>query len=408
MDSLALLAPLALVASLVAPPAVARADEATVGCTDAGGRVLTHAFDSGAAWSLCARIDERHGLELVDVAYRAPGDRDRPVLRSLHLGQLLLHWHDATAPERRIAGDTPESAGLGGTASVALDATRCRAETVALPDGRPLDDPDASDGGSADVARLCAREGASGLLAKYDERAALQGRHWELFAIARQGLLSWRTGVTLYEDGTIAPSVTMSGRVPRTSGDPRFAVSIGENAPVGAALLATWRLAFALDTAEPDRVEEFDFPLDPDRGNRRPMRVRPLANEAFRRVDRERFRGWRVVDAGSGAGYYLDPLDSAFAWTVAGADWARFDLALTRPAACERHAAGNATPGCGDGLDAFVDGESLAGEDPVLWHSRTRNWVPRAEDLPFVRGLVVDMRIVPFDWTDASPFEVEE
>ena len=33
---------------------------------------LTHAFDSGAAWSACAVLDELHGLELRQLRYRAP------------------------------------------------------------------------------------------------------------------------------------------------------------------------------------------------------------------------------------------------------------------------------------------------------------------------------------------------
>jgi len=400
-------------------PAPAVAQSSAAGCDD--GRRLAHTFDSGAAWSLCARIDEHHGLELIDLAYRAPGDRERPVLRSLHLAQILVHWHDANAPERRLGGNESGTAGLGGNASVVLGRNSCEGETASLAAPGADEGPagvdtaaDIMDQGIADeMPRLCARERASGLLAKYDQRAALQGEDWELFAVARQGLLVWRTGVTLTEDGSIAPSLALSGRLTRTSEDPRYAASATatEAGLVGAVLHATWRLAFALDTPATDRVEEFDFALETGAGNRRTMRIRPLVDESLRQVRRDSFRGWRVVDGESGAGYFLDPLDSALAWNSPGDDWARFDLAITRTADCERLASGNevrADAGCGAGLDDFVNGEALDGADPVLWHSRTRNWVPRQEDLPFLSSVELDMRIIPFDWTDASPFEVVE
>ena len=401
------LAPLLGALVAVAPAAFGQtpAGDAASRCGD-GGRVLEHAFDSGALWSVCARLDDVHGLELRDVAYRAPGDSLRPVLRSVHLGQLLVHWHDEPRPEPRLGGTTPGASGLGGEAALALDASSCAGTAVAL---------GGVDGGADGVRRLCTRERSGGLLAKYAQRDALHGERWELFAAARQGLLTWRVGVELTEDGQIAPSVALSGRVERTTSDPRFgaaldgAVAGGVPAPTRATLLAAWRMRFALDTPTPDRVEELDFPLEPGGGGRRPMQVRALDGEVFRRVAPERFRGWRVFDPGTGAGYHLDPIDSGRAWNARGGDWARFELALTRARDCERHAEANAVapgaPPCGGGLDAFVDAESLDGADPVLWFSRTALWTPRPEDLPFLSSVVLDTRLVPFDWTDASPFE---
>jgi len=169
------------------------------------------------------------------------------------------------------------------------------------------------------------------------------------------------------------------------------------------------------------------------------MSARPLLVESFRQVNRERFRGWRISDVSSGAGYYLDPLDSAQSWTDRTRDWSRFDLALTRANACERLADANpgtltspghshdmttgatdasgaagtidatdtdtAADGCGTSLDEFVNGESLNDAPEVIWFSRTRNWLPRPEDRPFISSVRIGMELLPFDWTTSSPFE---
>lgn len=385
---------MALISFFVAMPTFAQTtilgDDA---CAD--GVRLEHSFDSGASWSLCAGVDERVGLEVRDLRYRAPGDRERPVLASLHLGQLLMHWHDEPSAERRIAGTTRETQGLGGSASLALTTETCAGE-------RHVADSSAAgtSGGSA-ATPLCTRERASGLLAKYAGRRAVQGEAWELFAVARQGLLTWRQAMTLGEDGTIDPTLTLSGHGVRAVDD----------ALTPATILATWRIAFALDSDAADTVEEYDFKLDPDLGNRRPMTERLLPVEVFRTVESERFRGWRISDSASGAGYYLDPLDSAQRWTTPGDDWARFDLAMTRARDCERLADGNPVVDkdsrCGTGLDDYVDAESLVDVNPVLWFSRTKNWIPRPEDRPFLSSVRIGMTLMPFDWTAESPFEVQ-
>lgn len=420
--SLRLLAFASLVLFLTAP----RAQPADTECGSSGS--LAHTFDSGASWSACAHIDPLAGLTLRDVRYRAPGDRERSVLTSIGLGQLLMHWHDENLPELRMGGQTDTTRGLGGSAAVALTDDTCNGTLASV--SSPPDRPDNTSANAAnDTAAnsfVCTRERPTGLLARHVGRPAIQGEAWEVFAVARQGLLTWRLGMTFGEDGRLEPSIELSGHSERES---------------GATLLATWRMAFTLDGDADDRFEEFEFRLDETLGNRRPMSTRPLLVESFRQVNRERFRGWRISDLSSRAGYYLDPLDSSQSWTDQTRDWARFDLAVTRANACERLADANpgtltspgdshdmttgapdasgaagtidatdndaatATADCGTTLDEFVNGESLNDAPEVIWFSRTRNWLPRPEDQPFISSVRIAMELLPFDWTTSSPFE---
>ena len=74
---------------------------------------LTHAFDSGAAWSACAVLDELHGLELRQLRYRAPGDIERSVIDKLHTAQILMHYHNANEAVAQIGIPIQGDEGMG-------------------------------------------------------------------------------------------------------------------------------------------------------------------------------------------------------------------------------------------------------------------------------------------------------
>jgi len=357
-------------------PLVLLADVLHAECPD--GKPLQTSFDSGAAWSMCVSIDANHALQLNDIRYRAPGDTSRSVLQSLHLAQLLVHHHDQSLADAQI--NTLNGRALGGRQLLSLNENNCDGRVIALDDNKSI----------------CTRKRAIGILAKYNHRQALQGSEWQLYTVSQQQSLVFQIRVSFTEDGSITPSVSLSGYNDK-------------NSP-GATLLSTWRLAFALDSSTSDQVEEFNFTLMPDLGNRRPMQVTQLRTETLRKVSREQFRGWRIIDE-SGAGYYLDPQNNGFAYTSKTMNWALFDIAFTQAKSCEQHAQynieadGDGTSNCGHNLDEFVNGEALTNHDPVMWFSQTSNWSKRQEDHPAISSLDMQFTILPFDWTHTSPFE---
>ncbi len=351
------------------------------------GVFIEHTFDSGASWSGCALLNDRHGLELQNLAYRAPGDSQRLVLQSLHLGQLFLHYHQDNQANLLIN----PSQGLGGVNALPLNSTTCSGELL----------------GSGDY--FCTEVMATGILAKYSNQASIQGEQWRIFSVSLRDSLTWQTSITLAEDGRITPGISLSGRATQTTDDPRYGVALdGSNRYTSAAtLLANWRMAFAINgTADDDTVEEFDFPLNAAAGNQRTMQVFALSTESLRVVEPERFRGWRVRDQ-SGSGYYLDPQNSGFRFVSRQFNWPQFDLAVTRLHPCERHAQFNDTlnGSCSDNLDAFINGESLLQQSPVLWFNLARTYRPRREDIPAIASVQLTFDLLPFDWTTASPFE---
>lgn len=375
-----------LFVTFLAEPAQADSE----GCANA--TRLEHTFSSGASWALCADVDEQHALEITSLHYRAPGDSLRSVLKEIHVGQILMHYHDETDARTQIGADT-----IGRV--LPMTARQC--------DGALLLD-------SGTGARLCTRVENNRVLAKFAQRPSLQSQNWELSSALQRGSLVWTVSVTLTEDGRVRPAVTLSGRPRETEITPDFASRLPGNQRqlARATVLTNWRMVFNLDSGAFDSVQQFDFVLNESLGNRRPMQITELDSEGFAAVERTGFRGWRIVDA-TGAGYYLDPFNSGFNYNAGQENWALFDVGLSRYNNCERYAMNNLTiddqgESCGASLDDFVNGETLQNAHPVLWFSQSRPFNPSNEDWPVISNLHQSFTLLPFDWTQASPFEVIE
>lgn len=367
---------------------------------------LEHAFSSGAAWSVCLWIEEAHGLSIGSVSYRAPGDSLRPVLAEAHLAQVLMHYHDSREPVAQIDPGLPLPDSTEASDILEFNDNSCQGNRLNV---------------SGHQAGVCSRVRDNRILAKYAQRPSIQSEKLEISSAFQRDTLTWTSSFSFTEDGQILPALSLSGRASQSGQNPDFAQTIPAATPplTRATLLATWRMVFDLDTPDTDRVEQFDFPLDTDGNNRRPMQVSNLSREALLQVNRGNFRGWRIIDT-SGAGYYLDPANSGFSYRSLDLNWAQSDGAITAYHPCERHALlntgklrpedpdSNTIPGCGSSLDDFVDGEALQGVQPALWYSLSRTLDPRIEDWPVLRDISVQFNLTPFDWTAASPFEVND
>ena len=360
------------------------------------GSVLQHSFSSGASWSICATVSDTHGLEISNAYYRAPGDSSRSVLAEAQVSQILLHYHDKATAEPQLSPLTTLSEESRQTTIRRLSQATCMGDVLAI-------------GEQSDSA--CSRVENNRTLAKYAQRESLHSEAWELSSTLLRESLTLSISWTFTEDGQIRPEVSVSGRAARTQLDEQFSQNKRTDIPrlTRATILSTWRLVPALDTDSLDIVEQFDFPLLVADENRRPMQISAITEEAFIEVDRQQFRGWRLLDA-SGAGYYLDPANQGYSYLSNEHDWANYEVAFTRYNACEQYALGNpdASQTCGANLDDFVNAESLSDQQVVMWYSQTRLLDPSIEDWPILGDVQIGFDLLPFDWTDTSPFEVVE
>jgi len=360
-------------------------------CAD--GTRLEQSFQSGASWVVCAQVSDLHALAVSSVHYRAPGDSLRSVLSQAQVAQVLMHYHDEQNAREQI--------GIAdGARLLNWREQTCSGQQVLDGSGEPT---------------ICSIIQQPRVLARYAQQPSLLGSAWEISSSLQRDGLVWLVSITFGEDGQITPAVTLSGKA-RQGTDPATTNRLPASGQrlARATVLATWRLAFDLDGGSADNVKQFDFVLDPEDGNRRPMQITQMDSERFSNVQRDDFRGWLVSDPILDTGYYLDPSNSGFSYVAMPDNWTQYDLAVTTNKPCERYASGNqtnaadSTDTCGDTLDDFVNAEPLDSVSPVLWYSQSRTFNPGNEDWPVISHFRQAFTLLPYDWTSASPFEVVE
>lgn len=386
------------------PPAAAAVD-----CEEPASAVA-HAFDSGASWEMCWRIDSQLGLVISHLYYTSPENIRRKVIEEAHLAGLLVHYDDATT-----ANDLISEYGLGSTQLLALSEATCSGEILADNTSQPV---------------LCKQHFYKNTLTRFTSADVLQRNALSLKTHTRTGEQIWTIEFELTEDGTIIPSTTLSGRISRFSQNADFGSAVHSTGTlpryaINATIIHAWRLDFNLDdTPDNDVVDEIQFNSDQSVQVRRRIAIQRLSAESRRQVAAELFRGWRVSDSDVSAstdganvtrvGYYLDPQSAAYRYISNRFNWGRFQFFVTQNNPCERTVVNNKQryPACGDTLDEFIQNSTSAGSateddslsDPVLWYSLASRFEADSGDWPAIVSRKSAFKLIPFDWSETSPF----
>ena len=167
---------------------------------------------------------------------------------------------------------------------------------------------------------------------------------------------------------------------------------------------------FGLGDVETDDVfEELEFQNDGAGGRSR--QITPFLTEVARSINPATQRFWRVRDEtlanADGAPRSYDILALNTGHRDVGPDsepWTFNDVYVTRARDCERfisHNPADSLGGCSSNEDVtdFVDGESLAGEDLIVWLGLTFHHIPRDEDESYMHSHWNHFQISPRDWT---------
>lgn len=357
---------------------------------------LAFQFDSGATWELCWHIDPQAGLVISRVFFAAPSEHPRQILDAASIGQILFKY-DEDPRETQLLSEY----GLGGPQTLLSDGLRC--ENGELLSG-------------INNQQICQRVRYLNPLTKV-RRSQTKPRHeMTLHAWSQIGTHLFQQLWRFSEDGEITPSVIFSGQISRYTSDAGYGIRIDDTNRYAssATLLVNWRLDFNVNgTPANDRVDEIEFRLADTETTARAINISNIENEVMRTTERESFRGWRISDAdqpsGDGinrVGYYLDPQGAGYRYLSQNHQWSEFDFFVTRRHPCERHSSGNhlVYKECNDGLDTFVDNESLADADIVVWYSVSRHFIPRLEDYPAIAATELGFALIPFDWSSYSMF----
>jgi hypothetical protein len=384
----ALLLPLlGLAAGLGAPAAAAPGDNCS------GAYYVNETLPSGARWQLCWEHHALDGIVFGDVYYTPPGGSARKVLHEAGLAQVHVPYDDNGARFHDLT-----DYGLGDDNLNDMTAADCPGGTLLL------------DAGKHAVCKQIEK-----LLPAYQHRGRRANGHaLKLFSVSHIGAYNYIPVWSFHDDGTIAPSVGATGRLQR------FGTSILSGWPIrntnttGISHIHNyhWRLDFDFDDgADQEVVDELAHVRV---GATRETQVTTFSTEVARSLDMATRRSWRIRDlgltnpAGRAISYELEPSHHAHRFDGPSFEpWTANQLYVTQWNACESYATHNdLVGGCGTDLTAYVNGQSVFGQDLVLWYSITFHHLPTDEDEPNMHVHWDGFELVPRDWTPSNPLPV--
>lgn len=344
-----------------------------------------------ARWDMCWEHRNREGIVLSKIHYTPRNGIRRLVLNQAALAQIHVPYDDNGARYHDIS-----DYGLGGNYMATLNANDC-------PAGKLLN--------FGSKAVICQQNEARGS-AFNSSTDRLQGSAFSLFSVSKIGAYNYIPIWRFIDDGSIEPGVGATGALQRYSD--RNAEQQGwlmTDNKVGIAHLHNffWRLDFDLNgTSNDDYVEELNFTHN---GGRTSLSKTRFSNEIARSIDPATSRSWRIVDAsaknakGAALSYEIRLHQSEFQDVGPATEtFTQNDLYVTRHKSCELFASHNPTlNNCANNLADFVDGESLAAADLVVWPSTTFYHMPRAEDAPRMDAHWSYISVTPRDWHANNP-----
>jgi primary-amine oxidase len=219
-------------------------------------------------------------------------------------------------------------------------------------------------------------------------------------------IVQWR----FREDGVILPQVGLTGALVHFGGDNSNSVAVGAK---DRALSHVHNVFFCLDfdvDGKTNTVEEFDYKVIDDEGEKATGTWTPIAKEGGRELKPEAFRSWRVVNNasknrhGNPRSYELVPGGTGIYRGSKKETFARSDVWVTKFKPGE-------VPGpklLADSLASYADGEGVDGADVVLWYMLSVHHQPKAEDWSAMPVEWCGFKIAPRDFLDGSWVKVNQ
>lgn len=342
-------------------------------------------------WDMCWEHRAREGVVLHHIHYTPKNGTRRMVLYQAALAQIHVPYDDNGARYHDIS-----DYGLGNNYLLNLSAQEC-------PGGQLL----SYSGKNIICKQVSARDDAYSV-----DNDRLQGDALSLFSVSAIGAYNYIPEWRFLDDGSIEPGVGATGALQRfgASAVAQHGWLLDTN-KVGIAHLHNffWKLDFDLGgTGTDDAVEEINYSQSGGKTSHTNTR---FTTEAARTLDPAQLRSWRVVDTNLKNGKNL-PMSYEIQLPESGQGdvgpstepFTHYDFYVTKQKSCELFASHNPTTNaCADNLSAFANGESLSGQDIVVWPSATFYHMPRAEDAPRMDAHWTRIRVIPRDWHDKNP-----
>jgi primary-amine oxidase len=363
-----------------------------------GNQLIDVTFSEGSRFDMCWELRDEEGIVLKKINFKpsSSGAR-RSVLYQLNLAEIYVAFDDGS-PSAFNVTDLAAGGGLGVSSNIhTLTAADC-------PSGVLM-----STSGNAVLCRQVVPRGYA-----YKSYAAVkQGEalvvHFRTTVGFNTYIVRWR----FFDDGTIEPSVGLSGEVPALTNLDKYGWALDSSGRIGVGFNTSyyWRIDFDIGSVSSDDVVEQIEILPSANRTKKTISMTTLSSESSRSINEDVKRSWRVRDGsiknsdGHYISYHLDALHTAhrFEGTV-DTPWAEHDFHVTRYKSCERFIQSNPTTGgCGSDISDFVNGQSISPADIVLWYRLNYHHLPRSEDEPSLPAHWDGFTIVPRDWTSTNP-----
>lgn len=386
------------------------------GCSPAactGYSQVDHTFSLGSRWRFTVENCSCEGLVIRNASYTPRGGTSRLVLGQGSIAEIHVPYTVGTPRPLDVA-----NAGLGFNA-LTLSAAECAGGTLLANN------------------RICQNVEERGYAWKF----ANTFQHGESLSVSMASQLGQYTYINQWEfhdDGTIEPRLGLTGRLQRVLQGAGYAPYGGRldseaNAtPVyGITHLHNvyYRLDFDIVGPANDGVEWMSFQPStspsPDSPCTTPgtcgLTVKtPILTETAQDLIPERFMSWIIYDKattnsdGRRVGYELVPhIEGLWTGQVSTTEpWSAHEFWVTRYSTCERLAVGNFPPhidaGCASApanVSAMVNGQSVDGQDLVVWYASRHMHVPRDEDQVNMPIKWLSFEIIPRNFHHKNPLE---
>ncbi len=346
----------------------ARAAAPALACE--GSARISRTLANGARWDFCWLSRVRENLVLSDVHFTPPGGSPLRVLASASIAQLHVAYDDSDVTYSDVT-----QYGLGGTWLQELSEADCVYGERLYQDSRA-------------TACLWQENTATTAVGSLE---TTRGSSLNIYAVSQVGaytyVISWR----LHDNGAIEPGIGATGALQRSSSElelPFGRILSGDEDTLWLSHTHNyyWRLDFDLgESATDDAVSEVSWPLV---AGSRQRQETFFDTEQARSIAPDENRGWqiherRVDGVTSGMRWFIDPYRYGHRYQRMDVEpFSEHDFFVTVANDCERFASQNArfNPDCLNDVLEYADGESLHGEDLVVWHRVAFHHVPRNED----------------------------
>jgi len=259
--------------------------------------------------------------------------------------------------------------------------------------------------------------------------ASRRGKELVITSIPTIGNYDYQVNYVFRQDGSMAVETNLTG-IMLAKGTARTAETGGHDSTATSHLVApnvaavnhqhffSFRLDVDIDGATNNRFLQCDtVPVLSDAGNAFAMQEKRFATEGFSDLNFATSRNWRIVNPGKPnrlgvpGGYSLLPGENAFPLTGANSD-ARREAGFTEHAVWVTKFQADQLYGAGDfpsqaenptGLQDYVNGESIDGEDLVVWYTLGITHIPRPEDWPVMPVHRASFNLIPTGFFNQNP-----